>query len=111
MTAGPVTAKYSYSTSNLFGTLNSKGSTYLDLSATFDLGDGYTLVPHVGRQVVKNNEAYSYTDIALTLNKDLGNGLSASVAAISTNGKAASWTYNGYNQGKNTVVAGVKYSF
>lgn len=111
LTAGPVTAKYSYSMSNLFGTLNSKGSTYLDLSATFDLGNGYSLVPHVGRQVVKNNDAYSYTDIALTLNKDLGDGLSASLSAISTNGKTASWTYNGYNQAKNTLVAGVKYSF
>lgn len=111
LTAGPVTAKYSYSISNLFGTLNSKGSTYLDLSATFDLGNGYSLVPHVGRQVVKNNDAYSYTDIALTLNKDLGDGLSASLSAISTNGKTASWTYNGYNQAKNTLVAGVKYSF
>jgi uncharacterized protein (TIGR02001 family) len=111
LTAGPLTAKYSYSTSNLFGTLNSKGSTYLDLSATFDLGDGYSLVPHVGRQVVKNNEAYSYTDIALTLNKDLGDGLAASLSAISTNGKTALWTYNGYNQAKNTLVAGVKYSF
>jgi uncharacterized protein (TIGR02001 family) len=95
----------------LFGTLNSKGSTYLDLSATFDLGDGYSLVPHVGRQVVKNNEAYSYTDIALTLNKDLGDGLAASLSAISTNGKTALWTYNGYNQAKNTLVVGIKYSF
>jgi uncharacterized protein (TIGR02001 family) len=105
-----VTAKYSYATSDLFGTLNSKGSTYLDLSATFDLGNGYSLVPHAGRQVVKNSTA-SYTDVALTLNKDLGNGLAASVAAISTNGKAADWTYNGYNQAKNAVVVGVKYSF
>lgn len=111
LTAGPVTAKYSYATSNLFGTLNSKGSTYLDLSATYDLGNGYSLVPHVGRQVVKNNDASSYTDIALTLNKDLGDGLAASVAAISTNAKASAWTYNGYNQGKNVVVVGVKYSF
>ena len=111
LTAGPVTAKYSYATSNLFGTLNSKGSTYLDLSATFDLGNGYSLVPHAGRQVVKNNDASSYTDVALTLNKDLGEGLAASVSAISTNGKSSAWTYNGYNQAKSIVVVGVKYSF
>lgn len=111
LTSGPFTAKYSYSTSNLFGTLNSKGSTYLDLSATFDLGSGYALVPHVGRQVVKNNAASSYTDFALTVNKDLGSGLTASVSAVSTNGKAGSWTYNGYNTAKNALVAGIKYSF
>jgi uncharacterized protein (TIGR02001 family) len=116
LTAGVVTAKYSYSLTDLFGNANSKGSTYLDLSATFDLGNGFTLVPHAGRQVIKNSTANgttgNYTDVALTLNKDLGNGLSASLSAISTNAsKTGFYTYNGYYQGKNVVVAGVKYSF
>lgn len=111
ITAGVVTAKYSYSTSNLFGTLNSKGSSYLDISATFDLGNGYTLVPHVGRQLIKNSTAYNYSDASLTLNKDLGNGLSASLAGITTNADEALWTQKQYYQGKNTVVAGLKYSF
>ncbi len=122
VTAGVVTAKYSYSLSDLFGNNNSKGSTYLDLSATFDLGNGYSFVPHVGRQVVKFSsatrtaQAADYTDVALTLNKDFGDGLSASVAAISTNAKGASGEfysspYKSFNQGKNAVVVGVKYSF
>ena len=120
VTAGVVTAKYSYSLSDLFGNINSKGSTYLDLSATFDLGDGYTLVPHVGRQVIKGvvsnvrtaNQG-DYTDVALTLNKDFGNGLSASVSAISTNAKSAFYysPVNQYATGKNVTVVGVKYSF
>ena len=43
-TYGPFTLKYSYSLSSLFGQIgtnnkSTKGSTYLDLSATFDLGD------------------------------------------------------------------------
>ncbi|CAN1495130.1 TorF family putative porin [Limnohabitans sp. B9-3] len=111
VTAGPVTAKYSYSLSDLFGNINSKGSSYLDLSATFDLGDGYSLVPHAGRQVIKNSTTGSYTDVSLTLNKDLGDGLSASLSAISTNANKSFYTYNNYYQGKNIVVAGVKYSF
>jgi uncharacterized protein (TIGR02001 family) len=115
LTAGPVTAKYSYSTSDLFGNINSKGSTYLDLSATFDLGDGYSLVPHAGRQVVKNSTTSTgtgnYTDVALTLNKDLGDGLSASVSAISTNANKNFYTVNNYYQGKNITVLGLKYSF
>lgn len=115
LTAGPVTAKYSYSTSDLFGNINSKGSTYLDLSATFDLGDGYSLVPHTGRQVVKNSTTSTgtgnYTDVALTLNKDLGDGLSASVSAISTNANKNFYTVNNYYQGKNITVLGLKYSF
>jgi uncharacterized protein (TIGR02001 family) len=116
VTAGVFTAKYSYSLSDLFGNKDSKGSTYIDLSATFDLGDGYSLVPHVGRQEVKNTSTANYTDVALTLNKDLGDGLSASLAAISTNAKGASGDfysspYKSFNQGKSAFVVGVKYSF
>jgi len=111
-TYGVFTAKYSYAISDLFGTANSKGSAYLDLSATFDLGNGYTLVPHAGHQKVSNLPDFSYTDFALTLNKDLGNGLSASAAAISTNAKNNDgYTVNGYNIAKNAMVVGVKYSF
>ena len=112
-TYGVTTLKYSQSTSDLFGAYNSKGSTYWDLSATYDLGDGYSLVPHAGHQKVKNNTT-SYTDIALTLNKDMGDGLSASLSAISTNGKGKSdfASYlTSYDVAKNTVVLGVKYSF
>jgi uncharacterized protein (TIGR02001 family) len=113
VTAGPATLKYSYAFSDLFGTTNSKGSTYWDLSATFDLGNGYSLVPHAGHQTVKNNTT-SYTDVALTLNKDLGDGLSASVAAISTNGKGKSAfasNATSYDTAKNALVVGVKYAF
>lgn len=108
------TLKYSNSLTNLFGNLNSKHSTYWDLSATFDLGNGYTLVPHIGRQVVKNSAALSYTDKALTLNKDLGDGLSASISAITNSGKGQSafGSYlTGYDTAKDALVVGVKYSF
>ena len=113
-TYGVATLKYSDSLTNLFGNLNSKHSTYWDLSATFDLGSGYSLVPHIGRQTVKNHDDLSYTDKALTLNKDLGDGLSASVSAITTSGKGQSAfaSYlSSYDTAKSTVVVGVKYSF
>lgn len=118
VTAGVVTAKYSYALSNLFGAYDTvakkdtKGSGYFDLSATFDLGDGYSLVPHAGHQTIKNVSGYSYTDLAVTLNKDLGDGLSASASMISTNVKNnVNYTVNGYNTAKNAVVLGLKYSF
>ncbi len=113
-TYGVTTLKYSYAVSDLFGYTNSNGSSYWDLSATFDLGNGYSLVPHAGRQAVKIHDVNSYTDIALTLNKDLGDGLSASVAAIRTNRKGNSnfaSNLTSYDTAKNALVVGVKYSF
>ena len=114
ITMGPATLKYSQSTGNLFGFANSKGSSYVDLTATFDLGDGYSLVPHIGYQAVKGagNGIYSYTDTALTLGKDLGNGLSASAAIIGTNAKTGSYVSPAGKQlGKSGLVVGLKYSF
>ena len=116
VTAGVFTAKYSYSLGNLFGNLNSKGSQYIDLSATIDMGNGYSLVPHVGRQSISNNTNGSYTDFALTLNKDFGKGLSGSLSAIATTahggpGEFYRSPYKGYDMGKNALVAGVKYTF
>ena len=114
VTTGPVTAKYSHSTTNLFGFANSKGSSYVDLTATFDMGDGYSLTPHIGYQSVKGagNGIYSYTDTALTLGKDLGNGLAASAAIIGTNAKKGSYiSPAGKQLGKSGLVVGLKYSF
>lgn len=111
LTAGVFTAKYSHSLTNLFGNINSKGSQYLDLSATFDLGSGFTLTPHVGRQLVNNSPLYHYTDYSVTLAKDLGNGLSASLTAVDTNAKVASYTWGGKYVGKSGAVVGLKYSF
>ncbi len=111
-TFGPATLKYSHAISNLFGFANSKNSYYVDLSGTFDLGGGFSLVPHVGYQSVKNNGAYSYTDYALTLGKDLGNGLSATAALVGTDAdKALYVTPAGKFTGKTGLVVGLKYAF
>jgi uncharacterized protein (TIGR02001 family) len=111
-TFGPATLKYSHAVSNLFGFVDSKNSYYVDVSATFDLGSGYSLVPHVGYQSVKNNAAYSYSDYSLSLGKDLGNGLSATAAVVGTDaGKALYVTPTGKFTGKAGLVAAVKYAF
>ncbi|MBP8149449.1 MAG: TorF family putative porin [Limnohabitans sp.] len=108
-TYGPATLKYSHAVSNLFGFANSKNSYYVDLSATFDLGNGYALTPHVGRQMVKNSPGSSYNDFALTLGKDLGNGLSATAAVVDTT--TGVYVYNDKNLGKTGLVLGLKYAF
>jgi uncharacterized protein (TIGR02001 family) len=112
-TYGVATLKYSHAVSNLFGNADSKNSSYIDLSATYDLGNGYTVVPHAGYQAIKNYADLSYTDYALTLNKDLGNGLSTSVSAITISGGKgiAALSTTGYDAAKDALVVGVKYSF
>jgi uncharacterized protein (TIGR02001 family) len=106
------TAKYSRSSGNFLGFLKSSGSDYLDLSAAIDLGNGFTLTPHVGVQKVKNNSPFNYTDYSLTLAKDLGNGFTLTAAATGTNAKKAPYTdFNGKFIGNGALVLGAKYSF
>ncbi|TAM40457.1 MAG: hypothetical protein EPN61_11335 [Burkholderiaceae bacterium] len=112
LTWGIVTAKYSDSLSNLFGTPDSKNSGYLDLSANFDLGGGWSVVPHVGHQGVHHNGALSYTDYALTLGKDFGNGLAASLAVVGTDASTTLYvTPDGRFTGRTGLVLGARYSF
>ena len=119
-TFGAYTFKYSKAVSNLFGYKNSSGSAYFDLTANYDVGSGFTLSPHIGHQkVVGTSSSYypgglSYTDYSLTLAKDLGDGLSATVAAVATNAKKNSnflSNSSNYNAAKDTLVVGVKYTF
>jgi uncharacterized protein (TIGR02001 family) len=112
-TAGAFTVKYSHATSNLFGFADSTGSGYLDVTASLDLGDGYTLAPHVGHQRVagKGNGIYSYTDYSLTLSKDF-NGIVPSITLLGTDAQKGSYVApNGKQLGRSGVVVGLKYNF
>ena len=108
LTFGPVTAKYSHSTSNLFGFAGSKGSGYLDITGNFEVA-GITVTPHIGRQTVKNNGAYTYTDYSITLSKEMA-GVVWSAALIDTDTKAYTGP-GGKDLGKASVVLGAKYNF
>lgn len=91
-----LSAKYSYATSSHFigwygsGTTatvddKTRGSNYLEFNANYDLGDGMTLVGHVGHQKVKNIAANTglyagfasadYTDWKIGVTKDVGFGV------------------------------------
>jgi uncharacterized protein (TIGR02001 family) len=113
LTYSVVTAKYSRSTGNFIANSNSSGSQYFEVAASFDLGNGFTLTPHAGHQTIPNQAiSGDYTDYALTLGKDFGNGLTASIAAIGTNADDAFYKVGTYdNLGKSAVVLGLKYSF
>jgi uncharacterized protein (TIGR02001 family) len=109
------TAKYSHSLTNLFGTPDSRGSGYLDLSAAFDLGHGFSVTPHVGWQRIRH--VGTYRDYALTGAKDLGDGLSVSLAVVGTNWKSrfgVPYTLPGSGTkdlGRASLVAGIKKTF
>jgi len=82
-----VTLKYSHAVSeNLFGwqgytkagganTKDTKGSGYWDLSANYEIGDGWAVQGHVGHQTIENNSAASYTDWKIGVTKDVGFGV------------------------------------
>jgi uncharacterized protein (TIGR02001 family) len=120
LTYGPVTAKYSHSLGKtLFGAIDSKAAGYLDLSATFDLGDGWGVVPHVGHQKISSKATtfygvpLSYTDYSLTVTKDFGSGFVGSAALVGTNADKVYYAspVNGKFLGKGGLVLGVKYNF
>ena len=87
LSAGPFSVKYSQSTTNLFGTANSKNSGYLDAQFNNEVYDGYVLNLHIGHQNVKNNSISSYTDWKVGVTKDFG-VVSVSLAAIYADSKA-----------------------
>lgn len=112
-----LTAKYSHSTTNLFGTLTptggkTTGSGYLDLTASLDLGDGLGVSAHVGHQRVKDFGGASYTDWKLGVTKDVGIG-TVGLAVSATDAKdscsAGEWycfasPAGGYESGKNRLL-------
>jgi uncharacterized protein (TIGR02001 family) len=117
LTYGPATLKYSHAVTNTFGNPDSKNSYYLDLSAAFDLGGGFSLVPHVGYQKIKgpNDDAGSYTDYALTVTKDFS-GLVLSAALVGTDADKGFYVPGANARstkflGKTALVVGAKYSF
>ena len=139
-TFGPVTgfAKVSYAVSTLFGTINSSGSYYPDLTMNYDTGVwGLALNGHVGYQYVAGNQPagattyanlsvsqanvsnttiYSYTDWKLGVTKDFGGGLSAALAYVGTNAATYKGGYaysspQGKNLGKSTGLISLTKTF
>jgi uncharacterized protein (TIGR02001 family) len=103
--------KFSYAVTPLFGTLNSTGSNYTDLTVNYDTGFwGLSLNGHVGYQAVagrvadgsmSNASLYSYTDWKLGVTKDFGSGFAGAVAYVGTNAKNGAYMNpNAQNLGK-----------
>lgn len=97
-----LSAKYSYALTPYFigwygGTAYDKkttGSNYLEFNANYDMGDGWTLVGHYGKQKVKNSVAVGamnsadYSDWKIGVTKDVGLGV-VGLAYSDTNTKGS----------------------
>lgn len=119
-----LTLKYSHSLSNIFGFADSKGSGYLDLTGNFDLGDGYTLVGHVGHQTIASSDDplrgacsgsnASYTDFKVGATKEFYT-VTWGLSYIGTNAKGDTGEcYRnafGKDLGRGTVVLSASKTF
>lgn len=126
-----LTLKYSYATSSHFigwyggvaggdTTKGTRGSDYLELNAAYDLGDGWGITGHVGKQRVKNYVSLGrtdadYVDWKLGVTKDFGFGVlglaytgtnasgSCSAAAFAAaNGTVSAYCWGEYDRDTNT---------
>lgn len=105
LTYGPAYVKYSHSLTNLFGFADSKNSGYLDVGADIDLGSGYTLNLHGGRQWIKNSSAYNYSDYKVGVSKEFF-GVGFGLAVIGTDADKATYglTPDGKFVGRTALV-------
>jgi uncharacterized protein (TIGR02001 family) len=116
LTYGPATLKYSHSVTNLFGFADSENSSYVDLTANFEVGP-VTLTPHLGYQKVAKNGDFSYTDYSLIVSKEVVKGLTLSGGVVGADTKSIAGTKayaspaNGKDLGKAGAVVGVKVVF
>jgi uncharacterized protein (TIGR02001 family) len=119
-----LTAKYSYATSSHFigwaggpaYDQKTRGSDYIELNANYDMGSGWTLIGHVGRQKVKRFVAAggftdaNYTDWKLGVSKDIGFGtITAAYSDTNTSGSCppVGAINNAYCWGNTGAVSGV----
>ncbi len=108
-----LTAKYSRSLGDIFGTPNASGSSYIDLSASYPIADtGVTLGAHYGKQTFAGtgHSGLTYSDYKLSASKDFS-GYAVGLAYSSTNAIKANYTYQGNDLGKGTAVLSVTHSF
>lgn len=91
---------------------DSKGSHYLEANLNFDLGQGFSLGLHAGRQTVKHYEQFNFTDYKIGISKDLGSGYLASMAYIDTNANKTLYTdVHGLDTGRAKWLVSIKRTF
>lgn len=80
-------------TTDCLGTGTSKGSGYVDLTATFNVVSGMSLALHYGRQSVRSYERLSYEDYKVGLTRAFGaTTLGAAVLGTDAEGRFCRYT-------------------
>ena len=79
------------------------------MGADVDVGNGFLLNLHIGRQRLKNNSAFSYTDYKVGVTKDFGVA-SVSLAWIKANTDGY-LSPEGKNLGRSAAVLSVSKTF
>lgn len=111
--------KYSHTISKYFvawgtpGVADTKGSNYLELNATHDLGDGWGLLGHVGHQVVKHDNLFnaSYTDWKVGATKDMGWGVFTLAYSDTDADGAVAYRWSGKDVSKGVLALSFSKSF
>ena len=119
---GPVSVKYSHAISDFFGINDSKNSWYLEANGTYDLGNGFGLLGHLGYQKLKNKAQVteigggtptdSITDWKIGVTYDL-KGFILGASYVGTNRDLTGGTagFSNRNISSDTVVVSVSKSF
>jgi uncharacterized protein (TIGR02001 family) len=102
-----LSVRLNYSVTDSFGTRDSKGSTYLDLSASQPLDEHWILGGHLGlkRQTGRDplsgvsHSRSNYTDYKVSMAYAFHPDLSFTIAESWTNANPTLYTINGYNAG------------
>jgi hypothetical protein len=111
---GSVSVKGSTSLGNYFGTANSQWSKYLQADLDHPIGNGFSVLGHVGRTYVENNSRLDYTDWNAGIGYTKANWTVAAKYYTNTNkgaSFAASNTISGTKNYRDAVVLSLSTTF
>jgi uncharacterized protein (TIGR02001 family) len=109
-----LSAKYFHALDDFFAVPGTKNSWYIDLAAALDLGNGWGVVGHLGRQKVKGLTDADYTDYKVGVTKDI-RGYVFGAALVDTDAKDSVYRLSDaketMNIGKTGLVLSVSKTF
>jgi uncharacterized protein (TIGR02001 family) len=106
-----LSAKYSYTVSDAFGFVDSKGSQFLELNIAYPLTDKITLTGQIAKAEFENNSFFDYTVYKIGGVYDFGGGFVAGAYYKDTDAEEAAYTVQGKNWSRGRGVAFVSYTF